>query len=623
MKLAVLSFVLFALFTNTVSAQQARSKRYLAPLSGQVTLGDVTDNYNVKIFSKEIPEPETGVDLIQLHQIKEQITKKYPRHTNIAKQSTERTTSIPGPLVAIHFATDTFGGTPPDNCAAVSKGNKLVAVMNDAITIYDAVRDSFIRQLSLESFSVSTGLTSVLHDYRYDPKVVYDPIADRFICIMLNSTNQFNDIVLAFSQTNDPNGAWKFYVFGGNFDNDTTWFDYPAIAITQNEVFFTGNKIKYDSSWQAGFKESVIYQVRKQDGYSGSSAVSYRIWDSVTYNGHYLRCLYPLNPADTILGPSQYFLSNRDFDTLNDSLFLVQVPDTIGSADSTLSVNAIVSSLSYGVPPDALQTDTAVALATNDGRVLGGFIKDNEIQFVSESVNPLTGNSAIYHGIISNFSTSPVLTASMYGIDTLDFGYPNISYTGNTGTGNQCIISFEYSGANTYPGFGAVFYDGTAYSNMTVVHSGISYINRISGKEQRWGDYSGSQPNWNAIGCVWVEGLFGSASHNYEDYFAELASPYFTGVAKQNIPIRPTGKLYPDPAKEMVRFEFSTEKEQQYSFMIYDMQGRQVVKLADKVCNAGYNVIQFNIRSFKTGMYLLQAIGNDGSITEVSRFMKE
>lgn len=624
MRVSLLTVLVLLLSFQIGTAQQARSKRYKAPKAGQIDLSTVNDKYNVRIGPKEAPEPESKADEIKMNAIKAYNKSRFPRKITQIQSSTARTTSVDTPIVLLKFQTDTFSGIPPDNSAAASNENRMIAVMNDMFTVYDPYNDSFIHQISLEAFSRTTGLGSSLTNYRYDPKVIYDPNADRFICIMLNGTDQYNDIVLSFSQTNDPNGTWNFYVFPGNFANDTTWFDYPAIAITQDEVFFTGNKVKFDSTWQAGFKESVIYQVRKTDGYSGATSVTYRIFDSITYNGDYLRCLYPLNPADTILGPAQYLLSNKDFDTLNDSVFIVQIPDTIGAPDSILSVTAVASSLAYGMPPDALQPDTATGLATNDNRILGGFIKDQEIQFVCTSIDPANGASAIYHGIISNFNTAPTATGNFYTIDTLDFGYPNISYTGNSGSGyNQSIISFDYSGANLAPSYGAIFYDGSSYSNIVTIRSGQSYIDELSGNLQRWGDYSGSHPFYGSIGKVWVEGLYGRWNHNYGNYFAELASPYYNSKVPTVSPARTAnGMLYPNPAREMVRFEFTIGTRQNYRFLISELQGRIIDQIANKVCEPGENVIQFNTASLAPGTYFLQAVGDDGGPIAIHQFVK-
>ena len=618
MRVYLISFILFFYFGH-LHAQHASVKQYKAPLAGTVVLKDADDKYNAQVTSLQEPEVDGDGEKEMLDAVKAEIKRMYPYQKS---KTVRKTTSALPPTVAISFVSDSFPGVPPDNYSAVSKGFKGVAVMNENIAVHDATTGAYITRKGLKPFSNAVGLNSIVNDYRYDPKVVYDPVADRFICMMLNGINQYNYIVVGFSATNDPSGSWKFYKFYGDYGADTTWFDYPQLSITQNELFFTGNKITYNTSWQLGFKRSVIYQIRKQDGYNGDSTLSYQIWDNVNYNNQKLRCLYPVNPGDALLGPDQYFLSNRDFDTVNDSVFLVRVPDTLGSGDTNLTVTAIVGTTSYGVPPDGRMPDTSLTLATNDGRVLGGFIKGSELQFVSTSVNTATGASALYHGIISNFNTTPTLQGTIWGIDTLDMGYPNISYAGNNGGGNQSIISFDYSGPNTYPGFGAIFFDGAAYSPMVTIKGGDSCISQLAQKEQRWGDYSGSQPDWNTIGAVWVEGIYGRRDKKYGNYMAELKSPYFNSVpAISSAP--PVSSLYPNPAWQYVTFEFSVAQEQLFTFTIYDTRGRVVDKLTTAWCHIGNNAIQFNIGPLSPGTYLLQASGNNGEVIPVHTFVRK
>lgn len=604
-------------------AQQARPKRYTAPLAGTLVLGNVDDKYNAIVQSDEMPDPDADVEQARLQEIKQRMKERFPYRRNTAGYKT--TSSVPPPVLGVNFIADSISDIPPDNCSAVSAGNKAVTVMNSFVTVHDATTGAFMMRKSLKSFSAAVNLNNVFNDYRYDPKILYDPGADRFISIMLNGINDHNWIVVGFSKTNDPAGAWNFYKFYGDYMSDTTWFDYPAIAVTKDEFFFTGNKIKYNTSWQAGFTRTLIYQVRKQDGYDGDTVLNYQIWDSVTYNGKYIRCLHPVSPGDSLLGPAQYFLSDRNFDTLNDSVFLVKVPDTIGGADTVLTVTPLVSSLAYGVPPDARQPDTSLSLATNDGRILGAFIKGSELQFVSVSVEPAFGSAAIYHGIISNFNTAPSLHAQRISVDTIDFGYPNISYAGNTTGPVQSIISFNFSGPHTYPGLGAIMFDGTGYSDMLVIKAGDSCINRLAQKEQRWGDYTGSQPDWGRPGSVWVNGIYGRKENvnkkTYGNYMAQLLSPYHEGIGTPQRNVAPA-KLYPNPAPEYISFEFTVAKEQVFSFFIYDAQGRLVDKVTDNFCREGVNILRFNIAPLPTGTYILKTTGSLGGSVPAHPFIK-
>ncbi len=53
---------------------------------------------------------------------------------------------------------------------------------------------------------------------------------------------------------------------------------------------------------------------------------------------------------------------------------------------------------------------------------------------------------------------------------------------------------------------------------------------------------------------------------------ARLVTPYNNVVKQTAVPAQPS-KLYPNPAWELVTFEFEVKQEQPFSFVIYDMQG--------------------------------------------------
>ncbi len=627
MSVRYLFVVVLFLLAGNVQAQNARVKRYTTPLAGSAVLRDADDKYNAHILNTEAPDPDKDEQTGELDSVKKLIEKAFPRKTsNVQSKSTG--TAAP-PIVAIGFIADSLGGVPSDNYMAINNNNQAISVINQNISVHNATTGQMQYRKSLYSFSFAVGLNTSItnqNNYRYDPKVIYDPEADRFICIMLNGVNQYNYIVVGFSRSSDPTGAWSFYKFYGDFANDTTAFDYPAIAITHNEFFFTGNQIIDGVGWQTGFKESVIYQLRKQDGYNGDSLLTYQIWDSVTSNGQYIRNLYPVKGGGSIKGPSQYLLGKKILEVQNDSFFLVKIPDTIGSANNNLVVTPMVSPLSYGVPPDGRQPDTSVTLMTNDDRILGAYAEGSEIQFVHACVNPNNGGSAVYHGIVSNYTTTPTVQGHLFTIDSLDFGYPNISFAGNkytSGTGsNPSIISFNFTGPRTFPGMGAIYFDGSNYSNMTVVKSGDNNIKVLAGKQQRWGDYSGSQPQWNALESVWVEGIFGHHDLNYGNYMARLLSPNYTNVSEARNAFQPA-VLYPNPSWQFVQLRFQIESAQKVNFVIYDISGRVVDKLLTHYCDEGTNVVQFNVAPLATGTYLLKAFGaSNNELISVQKFIK-
>lgn len=619
------AFLVMLLFCTSAQGQQARVKKYTAPLAGSAALKDADDKYNAEVFNLESPSPDGNVDKQRLKAIKEEIKTKYPRKKSGASKA--KSTQAASPVVLGSFVADSFSGIPPDNSMAISNGNKAVSVMNSAITVLDPTLGQIVQKKSLSAYSTIVGLPTVGNpfNYRYDPKIIYDPEQDRFICVLLNGTNQYNWIVFGFSQTNDPTGTWNFYKLYGDYANDTTWFDYPAISITHNELFLTGNKITYNGSWQTGFRQTVIYQIKKSDGYSAAPNLTYQLWDSINpINNVYIRNLCPVLGGSAIYGPEQYFVSNRNLDIQNDTIFLVKIPDTIGSTNTNLSITVLQTPQPYGIPPDGRQNttfdNTIEDLTTNDGRILGAFIENDEIQFVNASLNTANGSAGIYHGVISNVSSSPAVTGNIFSVDTLDFGYPNLSFSGNQG-GNTSIISFDYTGPNTFAGLGAIYYDGTQFSDLLKIKHGDSVIDVMTGV-QRWGDYTGSQTYWPAIGKVWVVGIYGRKDRRYGNYMAEIGIPSLAGVANGQ-QTKNTGKVFPNPAFDFIQAEFSVSTAQQVDFSIYDITGKLVDKLYATHCKKGENLIQFNIAPLPKGSYILKGVNTDGAIIMTNKFIRQ
>jgi hypothetical protein len=48
--------------------------------------------------------------------------------------------------------------------------------------------------------------------------------------------------------------------------DDSTWSDYPIIALSGSDLFLTFNQVRDNVSWTVGFKQSVIWQIDKTKG---------------------------------------------------------------------------------------------------------------------------------------------------------------------------------------------------------------------------------------------------------------------------------------------------------------------------------------------------------------------
>lgn len=605
-----ISILCFALFLLPQASEAQQNRIFQIPKSGSVDLSVPHEDWNPVLQTIEMPKPGGEEEESEIKPIKDSLMRRYPKRDLSSARIGEQTSSATAPFLNRNFAGNGFNNsTPTDNEIAISNGGKIVSVQNSNIFRYDIVTAATTGPTtSLTSFFSTLANTQS----KYDPKVIYDPVDDRFILLCLAGfTDSTSSILVGFSQTNDPNGSWNLYTLPGNPLNDTLWSDYPMVSLTQHDVFITVNLLHNNQPWQTGWVQSVIWQMDKQDGYTGATMTS-QLHTNVAHNGRNVRNLCPVKGGSTLYGPDAYFVSDRNLDAMNDTFFLIHITDTINAPTQQTNVSALVSNIAYFAPADADQPTTVDNLATNDARVLGAFIENNMIQFVNNTMDTVSGHASVFHGVISNVSTTPTLAGNLIADPALEFGYPNLAYAGNGATDNTSIISFLMSNATVKPGVSALLWDGTSYSSLTTVKAGLGYINVLNGLE-RWGDYTGTQRRYNNPGEVWVNGMYGLTNHQHATWIAELGLNSNVGIATPQ-PLVETS-IAPNPFAETIEIKFSIDEEAFLRFTITDMQGRLVKTLLEDRVNAGTSRFSFNTGALAKGNYLLTIRSGNEIIT--------
>jgi len=538
------------------------------------------------------------------------------------------------PLVLEGFEGNAYDGSVPcDNDVAISNDNMLVSVANSTIYMFDLNQDSLVKSISLEAFADTLGLPA----NKYDPKVRYDPKADRFIMVFLSgSSSTSTDIIVCFSETNDPTGNWFLYSIAGNPFSDSSWSDYPIVALTDDELFITINLLNDDTlntpdSWKYLFKESLIWQINKQSGYTGSTLQT-KLYNDIKLDNRPIRNLCPIQGGTTTTGPNIYLLSNRNFDLENDTFFILEVTNTYDNPNTQLVIDYRVSSTAYGLAPDGQQSNNHF-LMTNDSRILGGFIENDKIHFVMNCVNPDTARSAIYHGIVDNVSGSKTFSGNIIGNESLDYGYPNISYTGKYSGDEEAIINFNHTSIDTIAGVSALFYNGSTqeYSERISLKTGDSYVNVLPGGNERWGDYSGSQRKYNEPGKVWITGFFGTRRQTGGPAFSRmnwtwvgaLQSPDTAAVAGifENKNIGGI-KTYPNPSTNIFTTEFELQESAIINVELINTEGKIVKTLLHDKAKKGKNIFSFATDPLANGTYTL-IISSYGKIISTNTILKQ
>ena len=208
---------------------------------------------------------------------------------------------------------------------------------------------------------------------------------------------------VAFSTTNNPLDDWNVYMLKGDAVDSGHWTDYPAISLTKDDLFITGNLLLDGVSWQLGFKESIIWQIDKLSGYNGADSLEFNLWSDIKDDSINIRNIHPIRGARELQDKKQYFLSNKNFSLESDTLYLLSIENSQISGDPSFEMKRINLNDHYFLSPNGQQYN-GKELATNDSRVLGGIIDKDWIQFVNHSMDTSSGTAGIYHGIIYNLS---------------------------------------------------------------------------------------------------------------------------------------------------------------------------------------------------------------------------
>lgn len=497
-------------------------------------------DFNAQLKSIEAPSPDGDSyrSFLMRQKIKSREMfpiKEAPENQKKTGENTPQPQVSPGQYLSFTslsgITREFSGGIPNDNTMAISNGGMLMASINSVVWAYDIEADSALfKPFNILSFGQFTN--GEVTGHLFDPKLIYDEKADRFILVFLkDNVPSTNKIIIAFSSSNNPVDPWHVYELPGNPLNNNRWTDFPAITITEQELFITGNLIVPNVSWQVGFDGSLIWQLDKSAGYNNDSILPNKLYSQVSFNNKYTRNIHPVQNIKQD-GDRQYFLSNRNFDLTNDTIFVMHIDGTLDDPNTVLTVDMGKTSPNYGVPPNGRQADTDLndptkGLQTNDGRVLGAITNGDWIQFVSNSVNPATGFCSIYHGIVTNpATTEQTISGTLIADPVLDFGYPNIAFAGNEDCDFETIIGFNYTSPTDFPGVGAVYFaNDQTHSSLVKLKEGENYVDKHSDSYERWGDYFGIQKRHNNPGEVWIAGFYGLANGSSGTWINRLDSP--------------------------------------------------------------------------------------------------
>ncbi len=451
-----------------------------------------------------------------LDSIKQAMRRRVLADTATVFLETEPTSKTPLLTAQVdrEFEGNLFNGyRPPDNAIAISDAGYIVSIVNSSISFSQENGNVLLNSQSLNDFFDYLNLANFV----YDPRVLYDPTADRFIIVALaGNTPASSRVIVSFSQGQNPADGWWSYVFEGDVVSGNVWFDYPQIGASAEDLYITGNL--YTANNQ--YSQSVVLQMDKEVGYQGQT-LNYTYWSNVTgADGFAAGSLKPVQHGfDQGYGSGIYLISVRPF--AGNQLNLFEVTGDYGT-NPVLNVYGINCD-SYEIGSNTDQAGAASLLDVGDCRIQMAYYDNGVIHYVHH--NEFTnGYNGIRYGRIDVAGQS--ITSANFGLNGYGYTYPVIAPLSNTSGSNDVLMGFTRSSANSFPELRAVTIEGNFEfsSSISLKEGETGMVPAPQDNVQRWGDYSGIARRHNAATpTVWVFGCYGKGN-TYGNWIAELTA---------------------------------------------------------------------------------------------------
>jgi len=370
----------------------------------------------------------------------------------------------------------------------------------------------------------------------FDPKVIYDQHAGRFIVVALERQDApaTSRILLAVSDDSDPNGTWFFHSINSliTIGLQDYWADYPGFSVDEEAVYITSNMFGFVS----GYGGSLLWIVDKGLGSSGfydGGAAGVAVYDAYALAGqpslasttqpvHVFDAGIPGTGTGTTGNPGTFLVAYSGLtDGIQEFLSIIRVDDPLGATGGPVFSHQFVNvgdidNTTLGMP-DAPQAGTTELVETNDRRALHAVWRDNSL-WITAQVVPGSG------------ADTGEATAHWWELDTSTLGAISVTQQGNAGgediapgthtffpsiavdgSGNMGI-GFAASAPTIFPSAaytGRLSGDtlGTVQPTEILAAGQDFYVRTFGGTRNRWGDYSGVaiDPSDDMTFCVFNE----------------------------------------------------------------------------------------------------------------------
>lgn len=337
--------------------------------------------------------------------------------------------------------------------------------------------------ISLNEFWTRAGVTPT--GTAFDPRILYDPSAQRWYATAADNADQPNHFLVAVSKTADPTQGWSGFALDTN-PSHTRFLDFPRLTFNKDVVSVLGYARPLD-----GTKDGLqtLLTIPKADLLQATPTVSRASF------------IYEL-PVYTTSGPAlgswgqpavNYDNTNNPIPVLSD--FLTYKGYLSWNTITGTPTAPVVSgpgiyprATAYAAPVNALQPGSLSNPIEADKPRFSTAVQVNGNVWAVQNVN-IAGRDAL-RWIEMNATTGAVMQEGVIKDTALSYYFPSIAVNKN----NDVVIGFNGSSGtqpvSSYAVVGKTTGASTAFGTPQLLQQGYGTMDLNPSGAEKWGDYS-------------------------------------------------------------------------------------------------------------------------------------
>ncbi len=424
-----------------------------------------------------------------------------------------------------------FGFIPPDPMGAAGPSH-LVNVVNVTVRFHQ-------KNGTLDFDSSLANFFSVLSpaNFTFDPKVIYDQSAGRFLVVTLEKVDDgtcaadpdcTSRILVGVSDDSNPNGTWYMTAINSELSIENPpssgtfsdhWADYPGFAVDEEAVYINANMFEFPASGGSfgGVRLWVIGKGIGSGGFYDGMSVSVSLLNPYAATPAFATTTQPAHIYGSPPSNVGTFLVSHSglSDGTNEAVQVVRLDNPLTSptfVQEIVNVGNITDDNTNPLP-DAAQSGTSTLVEVNDRRALDAVWRNDSLWLTATILpnsGPDTGETTAYWWELDTSTLGSTAVADQGAIggediatDTTTF-FPSIAVNDSNGV----AIGFSASAATIFAG--SYYTTRTPWdtpgtnSGSATLRAGLdSYVRTFGGPRNRWGDYSGMVVD-PSTDCFWV-----------------------------------------------------------------------------------------------------------------------